>query len=283
MAYRCAGRCLLGNAVSKDGPMPRTGQPAFRLVGAVQRAFNVLDTLAEADTELGTNEIARRTGINASSVSRLLATLVAGGLVEHVADSGRYRLGLRLLQLGNVVLTRLDLRQLARPHLQQLVEATGETSTLSAPGERDAVTVDFVQSPSSVQGVARLGRPSIAHATATGKVLLAFGHRPLPPGPLKAYTARTITQRGALAVELEAVRERGYACNFGEREDDLNAIAAPVWGSRDELTAIINVQGPASRFAGDALEAAVEPLLEHTARLSSELGWTGYVEEVLRA
>ena len=82
--------------------MPRTGQPAFRLVGAVQRAFSVLDALAEADTELGTNEIARRTGINASSVSRLLATLVAGGLVEHVPDSGRYRLGLRLLQLGNV-------------------------------------------------------------------------------------------------------------------------------------------------------------------------------------
>src|SRR5262245_55789008 len=105
--------------------MPRTGQPAFRLVGAVQRAFGVLDTLAEAETELGTNEIARRTGINASSVSRLLATLVSGGLVEHVADSGRYRLGLRLLQLGNVVLARLDLRQLARLHLQQLVDATG--------------------------------------------------------------------------------------------------------------------------------------------------------------
>ena len=62
--------------------MPRTGQPAIRLVGAVQRAFSVVDALAEADAELGTNEIARRTGINASSVSRLLATLVAGGLVE---------------------------------------------------------------------------------------------------------------------------------------------------------------------------------------------------------
>src|SRR5207253_857928 len=84
----------------------------------------------------------------------------------------------------------------------RLVGATGETATLSAPGERDAVTVDFVQSPSSVQGVARLGRPSIAHATATGKVLLAFGHRTLPPGQLKAYTESTITQRAALSAEL---------------------------------------------------------------------------------
>jgi IclR family acetate operon transcriptional repressor len=262
--------------------MPRTGQPAFRLVGAVQRAFSVLDALADAEVELGTNEIARRTGINASSVSRLLATLVAGGLVEHVQDSGRYRLGLRLLQLGNIVLARLDLRQIARPHLQALVDASGETATLSAPGDRDAVTVDFVQSPSSVQGVARLGRPSVAHATATGKVLLAFGFRSLPPGPLKAYTARTITQRSALAAELTSVRERGYACNFGEREDDLHAVAAPVWGSRAELAAIIGVQGPASRFGAEAMEAAVRPLLEHTAELSSELGWSEYVAEVMQ-
>jgi len=261
--------------------MPRTGQPAFRLVGAVQRAFSVLDALAEADTELGTNEIARRTGINASSVSRLLATLVAGGLVEHVPDSGRYRLGLRLLQLGNVVLARLDLRQIARPHLHALVESTRETATLSAPGELDAVTVDFVQSPSSVQGVARLGRPSVAHATATGKVLLAFGHETLPTGQLKAYTESTITQRAALSAELDAVRERGYAYNFGAREDDLHAIAAPVFGSRAELAAIIGVQGPASRFSREAMEAAVQPLLEHTAELSSELGWSGLLEEAL--
>src|SRR2546427_10935099 len=155
--------------------VPRTGQPAIRLVGSVQRAFAVIDALAEVDTELGTNEIARRTGVNPSTVSRLLATLVAGGFVEHVQESGRYRLGPRLLQLGNIVLGRLDLRQIARPHLLALVESTGETATLSAAGERDAVTVDFAQSPFSVQGVAQLGRPSIAHATATGKVLLAFG------------------------------------------------------------------------------------------------------------
>jgi DNA-binding IclR family transcriptional regulator len=262
--------------------MPRTGQPAIRLVGAAQRALDVLDVLADAGTDLGTNEIARRTGINPSTVSRLLATLVAGGLVEHVPDSGRYRLGLRLLQLGNVVLARLDLRQIARPHLQALVDTTGETATLSVPGERDAVTVDFVQSPSSVQGVAQVGRPSIAHATATGKVLLAFCSRTPPPGPLKEYTRRTITQRAALAAELERVRESGYAFNFGEREDDLHAIAAPVWGSRAELAAVIGVQGPSSRFARREMEAAVQPLLEHTLQLSLELGRSGHAGEVVK-
>ena len=259
--------------------MPRTGQPAIRLVGSVQRAFAVIDALADADSELGTNEIARRTRVNPSSVSRLLATLVAGGLVEHVPETGRYRLGPRFVQLGNVVLARLDLRQIARPHLHALVESTGETATLSTEGDRDAVTVDFVQSPFSVQGVAQLGRPSIAHATATGKVLLAFGGRPLPPGPLKSYTNRTIAKRSDLAAELEAIRERGYAYNFGEREDDLHAVAAPVWGSQDELAAIIGVQGPASRFHRGAMDAAVEPLLEHAHAVSLELGWTALVPQ----
>jgi DNA-binding IclR family transcriptional regulator len=212
-------------------------------------------------------------------VSRLLATLVEGGLVEHVHESGRYRLGVRLMHLGNIVLGRLDLRQIARPHLQALVEATGETATLSAPGERDAITVDFVQSTSSVQGVAQLGRPSIAHATATGKVLLAFGLPTLPPGPLTAYSPRTITQRAALAVEVVTVRARGYAVNFGEREEDLHAIAAPVWGSRGELAAIVGLQGPSGRFTAHEMDAAVRPLLEHTLQLSHELGWSGLVDD----
>ena len=79
------------------------------------------------------------------------------------------------------------------------------------------------------------------------------------------------------------MRGRGYAYNFGEREDDLHAIAAPVWGSRSELAAIIGVQGPASRFTSEEMEAAVQPLLDHTAALSSELGWSGFMEEVLQS
>jgi IclR family acetate operon transcriptional repressor len=237
----------------------------------------VLDALAAAGPAAGTNEIARRTGINASTVSRLLATLTDGGFVEHVAENGRYRLGLRLVQLGNAV--RLDLRELARPHLYALVEETGETATLSAPGERDAVTVDFVQSGSSVRSVARLGRPSVGHATATGKVLLAFGGPELPSSALKVYTERTITDRAALAAEFRRVRERGWADAVGEREADLNAVAAPVFGSRGELTAILGVQGPASRFRTKAMRAAVQPLLEHAAALSNALGWSASRQE----
>ena len=262
--------------------MPRTGQPAIRHVAAVQRAVAVLDALAVGDTdggnpaqrhslELGTNEIARRTGINASTVSRLLATLADAGLVEHVAGSGRYRLGLRLLQLGNAVLARLDLRELARPHLVALTEATGETATLSSPGEHEAVTVDYVQSPSFIQSVAQVGRPSAAHATAVGKVFLAHGGR-LPEGELAAFTARTIVDRAALEAEVEQVRRQGFATALGEREQELHAVAAPVLDGRGELVAILGVQGPASRFDAGRMRAAAEPLREHANAISTALG-----------
>lgn len=253
--------------------MPRTGQPAIRHVAAVQRAVAVLDALADGAAELGTNEIARRTGINASTVSRLLATLAEARLVEHVPGTGRYRLGLRLLQLGNAVLLRMDLRQIARPHLQALADATGETVTLSAPGEREAVTVDFVQSPSSVQSVAQVGRPSAAHATAVGKVFLAHGGQ-LPDGQLPAYTARTLTDRRALAAETRRVREQGFAVAVGEREEELNAIAAPILDARGSLAGILGVQGPASRFGEARMRTALEPLREHAAAVSRALGHT---------
>ena len=252
--------------------MARTGKPAVRRVAAVERSLRVLEALADAGGELGTNELARRTRVNPSSVSRLLATLVAAGYVDHDEDTGRYRLGIRLLQLGNVVLAGLDLRELARRHLEALVEETGETATLSVPGEQDAVTVDFVQSASSVQSVARLGRPSVAHATAAGKVLLAFGDVSLPSGRLERFTPKTITDPHKLAAEVDRVRQQGWAEAAGERERDLNAIAAPVFGADSRLTGILGLQGPDGRFDREARRRAVEPLLAHGQSLSQALG-----------
>lgn len=253
--------------------MPRTGEPAQRHVAAVGRAIDVLEALADGAGALGTNEIARRTGINASTVSRLLATLAAARLVEFVPVSGQYRLGLRLVELANEVLARVDVRELARPHLQALVETTAETATLSIPGEHAAITVDFVQSSSSVQSVAQIGRPSVAHATATGKVMLAFGDGELPPAPLAAYTRRTIVSHAALAKELERVRRRSWADSVGEREDDLNALAAPVHESSGGLAAIVGLQGPASRFNARARRAALPLLHEHADAISRAFGW----------
>jgi IclR family acetate operon transcriptional repressor len=250
--------------------MARTGQPSTERIAAAGRSLAILDVLA-AGGPLGTNEIARRAGTTASTVSRQLGTLVETRLVEHLPASGHYRLGIRLVELANAVLTRLDVRAVARPHLEALVAEVGETATLSIPSDPDAVTVDFVPTPHYVQGVTSLGRPSIAHASAAGKVMLAFT-RQLPHLPLIAYTERTITDLEMLEAELARVRRRGWADAYEEREPELNAIAAPVWSNTDELAGIVALQGPTPRFGRGPARNALPLLLERTETMSRELG-----------
>jgi IclR family acetate operon transcriptional repressor len=249
----------------------RRRQPSSGRIEASNRAVAILDALADAG-EVGTNELARRTGLPASTVSRQLGTLAATGLVEQDAETGRYRLGIHVVRLANAVLARLDVRRVARPHLEELVRITGETATLHVPGEDDAVTVDFVPSAHFIQHVSQLGRPSIAHATSAGKVMLAFAGRPLPRGPLRAYTPRTITSTRALAAEIATVRDQGYAEAVEEREPGLAAVAAPVWSSTGALAAIVALQGPTARFGRAEVAAAVAPLLERAAAISAALG-----------
>jgi IclR family acetate operon transcriptional repressor len=250
--------------------MAKTGQPSTARVASAQRSLAILDVLAGEPT-LGTNEIARRLGTSASTTSRQLATLVEAGLVEHVPATGRYRLGIRLVALATSVLARLDVRAIAHPHLEALAAELGETATLSVPSEPDAITVDVVRSPRYIADGSRLGRPSIAHATAAGKVMLAFdGVR--PPRELQEYTPRTITNPSTLAAEIERVRRRGWADAFEEREVGLNAIAAPVWASDGALAGIIALQGPIPRFGRAAARAALPVLRERAAVISGELG-----------
>lgn len=240
-------------------------------MGSVARAIAVLDALADSESGLGVNELARRIGVNASTASRLAATLEDAGLIERSSGGGPYRLGLRLVALSDRVLGRLDVRQRARPLLVGLAQQTGETATLSVPSGGEAVTVDFVPSGSSVVSLAHLGRPSILHATAVGKVVLAFGAAEVPD-PLSAYTERTITDRRALSAELDAVRERGYAEAIGEREPDLGAVAAPVFGRAHELVAVLGIQGPVARLPAATRRGLRIPLLDAARELGRLLG-----------
>lgn len=250
--------------------MARTGQPSRTHISSTRRSLAILDVLAAAGA-LGTNEIARRLATTPSTVSRQLGTLADAQLVEQAPETGRYRLGIRLVELANTVLARLDVRTIARPFLESLVGDIGETATLSVPGDPDAVTVDFVPAQRSVQGVAQLGRPSIAHATAAGKVMLAHTGG-VPTTPLVRYTARTLTDPAALAHELERIRRQGYAEAYEERELDLNAVAAPVFASDLALAGIVALQGPVSRFGRGPARQAIAALLDATAAISAELG-----------
>ena len=263
------------------------GSGPRRPVGSVTRAIALLDALADSDAGLGVNELARRIGVNASTASRLLATLESSGLVERTAG-GPYRLGLRLVALADRVLGRLDVRQRARPLLTRLAEQTGETATLSVPSGGEAVTVDFV--PGGVErgqhgpggapehpardrgGQDRAGvRGGIRRGSGTGSGRPGRG-RGGGGGSPDAYTERTITDPDALRAEIATVRERGYAEAIGEREPDLGAVAVPVLGRGGELAAIIGIQGPASRLPPATRRLLRSSLREAAGELGALLG-----------
>ncbi len=260
-------------AEQTDKPSVPSGR---RTVTSVGRAIAAVDALAAASDGLGVNELARRIEVNPSSASRLLATLEQSGLVTR-QRSGRYRLGLRFVALADRVLADLDVRELARPHLHSLVAQTGETATLSIPAAGEAVTVDFVPGSSSVVSMARVGRPNPLHATAIGKVMLAFGAgATLPPSEgLTRFTEKTLMGHDALRDAVETVRRAGWAEAVGERETDLAALAAPVRGAPDRLVAIVGLQGPLARMANARRREMLPLLLDAAAQLSRELGATG--------
>ncbi|MGH8792684.1 MAG: IclR family transcriptional regulator [Stackebrandtia sp.] len=239
-----------------------------RPLATVERAIRILDVLATTQSDLGNNEIARRADVNVSTASRMLTTLVESELVRRVPETGRYRLGPRLVELGNAALAGIDLRETTRRHLVALTETTGETATLSVPGEHALITIDFEQSPSSVRSVAEMGRHAVLHATSIGKVYLAYGGE-LPPGRLAACTDKTITDRKTLAAELERVRERGWAESVGEREDEMNAVGVPVLDADGTLTGVLGLQGPATRFGARARRSAVDLLCRHAERIAA--------------
>ncbi|HET7120446.1 MAG TPA: IclR family transcriptional regulator [Solirubrobacterales bacterium] len=257
-------------------PSANGEKPASQLVGSVARAIAAIDALYAVPEGLGVNELARRIEVNPSTASRLLATLEQGGLVRREA-SGRFGLGLRLLALADRVATRLNIRELARPHLHALVDLTGETATLSVPAAGEAVTVDFVPGKSSVVSMARVGRPNPLHATAIGKTMLAFGPgAELPPAAaLTRFTERTIHDGATLERVVAQVREAGWAESVAEREDDLAAVAAPVFGADGQLAAIVGAQGPLARMGNARRLELVPQVLDAARAVSSEIGGGG--------
>jgi DNA-binding IclR family transcriptional regulator len=254
-------------------PTTSGGRQGGQTVGSVGRAINALDALAETPEGLGVNELARRIGVNPSTASRLLATLEQGGLVRRESNR-RFGLGLRLLALADRVLTRLDVRELARPHLHELVERTGETATLSVPTAGEAVTVDFVPGKSSVVSMARVGRPNALHATAIGKTMLAFGPDARIPaaGDFVHFTERSIRRAGELERVVEQVRAAGWAEAVAERESDLAALAAPVFAANRQLAAIVGLQGPLWRMTNARRLELLPFILGTSGAISRELG-----------
>lgn len=248
-----------------------------KTITTVERATDVLTLFTrKPQPTLGVTEIAQELGLSKAAVHRLLTTLATKGYIRVDQESRRYALGPTVLSLGLAYLERIDIRQLAMPVMRQLSAATDETSTLSIRNGWTRVYVEQVNPPREVRMSVQLGAPFPLHAGGSSKAFLAFLEESereeyLARPSLERLTEGTIVDVRALRAELAAIRERGFARSFGERQAGAASVAAPVFDHRGSPVATISVCGPIERFREHA-DRAAELLLPAVAELSRELG-----------
>ncbi len=250
------------------------------LLSSVTNALRVLDCFSATERELGVSELARRLDMGKSTVHRLCATLAAGGLLDHNAETGRYRLGLRLYELGALVSAHMDLHEAAGPALLEVRNRTGETVQLAVLDGREVVYVERLESSHTVRLFGRVGHRNSAHCTATGKVLLA--HLPdaeldalLDGWVLEGRTPYTITDHAEFRKALAEVRRRGWGENTNEVEIGVASVAAPVRDSSGAVVAALSVAGPAMRLDGGSLRHFAGVAMEAADATSRRLGYRG--------
>jgi IclR family KDG regulon transcriptional repressor len=228
---------------------------------SVDRAIAVLTAYSIEEPVLGVTQLSQRLGLHKSTVHRLLTSLEHGGLMERDPRSRKYRLGMRLIELGNTVLGSRRLPQVVLPYLRYLADTLEEVAYLAVQIEGAAVTVLQVPAPELTQSVSWVARSPL-NCSSTGKVFLAY----MPEKELERYlkrglprkTAKTITDPVELRREVERIREQGFATAFEEFDEGENAVAVPITEAETTLVGAIGVVGPTYRFTKQKVEDALD-------------------------
>lgn len=248
-------------------------KPALQSVGI---ALGVLEALAVAP-ELSLSELARRVGVAKSTAHRTCSVLTDSGMLTRT-EAGKYRLGLRLIELGHLATARTSVGTHALPLLVDLRHALGETVQIGVPAGGDVVYVERVEGNRALRYANENSRRGPVHRSSCGKVLAAFIPAVLEARlakGLRPSTGYTIVVPDVLRAELEKVRKQGYAKSVDETEIGMASMAVPVRSSKDgPVVAAISMVGPTSRVVGDSETSNVATLKAASRKLTEllELG-----------
>jgi len=245
------------------------------IVQSVDRALSILEVFSYHE-ELGVTEISKLIGLNKSTTYGLLSTLFEKGYIDKKAN-GKYCLGLKLLELGQYVQNRLDVRNIARPLLEDLCEKYEETIHLVLHNRGEAYYVDKVESARSIVNITQVGKKVALNASSVGKIILAY----MPPEqqekelalPLKQYTPNTIINPQELRQHVELVREKGYALDMEEIELGIRCVGAPLRNYTGVVIGAFSCSAPATRVSNEKLTEIIEAVKDTALKISRKLGY----------
>ncbi|MDT5100637.1 MAG: hypothetical protein QOC76_4374 [Mycobacterium sp.] len=245
-------------------------------VQSVDRALLVLEILATLG-HAGVTEIAAELGVHKSTVSRLIAVLESRGYVEQATERGKYRLGFTISRLARASSGHLDLVKLSQDVCDMLAPEVGETTNLAILDEDRIVNIVETIGPEQISLRTWVGQSCPAHATSSGKVLLAGldaqDLRGRLAATLESFTANTVVTLADLERELAGVRERGWASVVEELEVGLNAVSAPIYDAGSNVIAALSVSGPAYRLSPDRFPEIAKQTTAAAEVISRRLGW----------
>jgi DNA-binding IclR family transcriptional regulator len=236
----------------------------------------VLQSVADADTDLAAAEIARQLRLHKSTVHRLLAVLEHYRLIKK-GPEGTYRLGTRLIELGESAMARLKLSEHAQPFLKDLARQTGEGAHVTILSGAEMLSIAHVEGRWSLQSLTRTGMRTQVHCTAAGKAVLAFlsddaCHDLMARLPLERNTRHTIVKPSAIRMELLRVRSAGFAVDDEEFEEGLRCVGAPIFDHRGHVIASISTAAPVFRLKKDRLPQVARLVMAAARGLSEDLG-----------
>lgn len=241
-------------------------------IQSLARALKILELLAQAEDSTGVTELANQLEIDKSTASRLVQTLANYGFAEQDSDTRRYRLGPQIVNLSRSMLSRMPLRDQAKPFLRQLMERTGECVHLAILAQGQTLYIDQVESPATLRVTTGVGTLAPLHCTALGKSLLAFGNTPQPLN-LQSFTSRTITDPEVLRMHLDQTRRQGYSVDDEEYSYGVRCVAAPIYDYRNKLVAALGISGPAGRLGLERIPDTATLVMEVAQALTNRLSF----------
>jgi DNA-binding IclR family transcriptional regulator len=245
-------------------------------VRAVDRALDILLCFTRDEPSRSLTEIAEAIHMSKTTVHRLLATLENKRFITRDNNTGLYRLGIRFVEMASIVMQDVELHRWAQPYLQRLAKEYGETVDLSILDGAHVIYLEVIESPQRVKLAAAVGQRLPAFFTASGKALLAY----LPEEQTQKIISENLAESpnnsasnlSEMMADLRLTAERGYAISEQEYEEEINAVAAPIFDRDKNPIASIAIVGPSFRLSKSRLPALGESLRQLTQVISSEVG-----------